>query len=1113
MRLSAVILMGCLHLSAAVFGQEKEINLSVKNESLEKVFTQLEKQSGYSLFYKIELIKSLPRVTVDIRHATIKQAMDLCLQNEPLTYSIIKKTVVISPKVTINYTAPNTQGRQAFIVRGKVVDKKGLGLPSVTVALKDTRYAWTTGQEGTFTAALLQDAADANKELVLIFSSVGYARKEVNVGGITTQMIIIMQESVNTLDEIQTTAYSKTSKRFNTGDITTVTSEEIARNPVSNVLQALQGRVPGMFVSEQTGAPNGAFKVQIRSLNTLSGGAQTSPNIVTYGGQPLYIIDGVEYPAGSSLPMANGVAGVQAQIYGNALNYIDPSQIESINVLKGADATSIYGSRGAFGVILITTKKAAAGKPSLNLSVYHGISELGSSPKLMNTKEYLAMRRDAFAQDSVKPGPLDYDLNGTWDTTKFTDWQKFFLGGHAPTTRANATYTGGSANSSFLIGANYNTLGNVEFSNGSVRSGGLNFNMNTSTNDKKFVMSLSGSYATNTDDMVSVDYTGTSGTLAAPDAPDLYLPNGKLNWSTGSNPAAYLNSIYKNVTDNLLANTTLTYTPVKGLIFTASGGYSLLSAKEFNGKPSSVFNPATFVTANTSSSINTYSIRTISADPRVEFLHTWGKGRLDLIAGGSLRDRVNTTNFIGGSGFLSDALLRNPASANVANISTVYSVVPNRYIGGFATLNFRWADKYILNLNGRRDGSSVFGNNRQFGNFGSATGAWIISEEPWFKSLRPVVDFLKIRAGYGMVGGSSITPYSYINTYGISSNSYEGGLGLSPQNLANPYLHWETGRNTEVGLNFDLFKGIVNVDAMYYSDRIGDQLTNQPLASITGFTSFIVNSPAKIHSYGSELTIITKNIRKKDFTWETKINLTIPRTKLDAYPGLGNLVNNVNYEIGKPITGIKLYKFAGVDPAKGVYNFYNAAGQKGQYTPILSPVQLNPLTDRNQFVDLAPKFYGGILNSFTYKNFSMDFLVTVTNRMGPNYYGFQSFPLGQPNTNAPANIAAKRWMKPGDVTTVPKATQGFLGFLDQNNFINSTGAYSNATYARLQNLSISYRLPNKLLQSAHIAGLSVYLAGQNLLTVSQYGELDPENMSAGHMPPLRVFTCGLNANF
>jgi TonB-linked SusC/RagA family outer membrane protein len=1121
MKLTAIfIFVGCLEVSAGTNAQT--VTISLRNTPLEQVFKEVKKQTGYSFVYTSELIRQTANVTIDMKNASLQQVLDHVLAGQPLTYSIQDKFIIIKPRAIpplpklIDTVRPGENAGKIKL-QGRITEVTGEPLGGATITLRQGDHAatvsGTTDANGGFRIMNV-----ANGTYILEVTFIGHEKmmRQVALSDKPQVIYLTMKESTNTLDAIQMTAYSKTTMRFNTGDITTIQSEEIARNPVPNVLQSLQGRVPGMFVIEQSGKPNSSFQVQVRSLNTLSGGAASSPSLIAQGGQPLYIIDGVEYPANTTLPMASFSGFPQAEIYGNALNYVDPSLIESINVLKGADATAIYGSRGAFGVILITTKKAKAGKPSLTINAAQGFSTLGVTPKLLNLQQYLALRHNAFANDGTKPSAFDYDVNGTWDTTRGTDWTKFFLGSHAPTTRANATYMGGNTNSNFLLGATYSSIGNIERAKGSVRQGGMNFSLNTATNDRKFTMVLSGSYSTSLDNTVPVDFSGnggSGGTTQAPDFPYPYLPNGKLNWLGGINPAAALNGLYSNNTDNLIANTTLVYTPVTGLSFTAAGGYSLLSAREFVGQPSSYFNPATFTAAETNSLINQYRTRVLSADPRAEFIHTWGKARLNVIAGGSVRDQVNQQTAITGSGYGTDELLLNPATASSANTGTKYVSTPSRYAGEFAVINFRWADKYILNLNGRRDGSSVFGPNHQFGNFGSVAGAWIISEERWFKGLRNVVDFLKLKASYGLVGGSAIAPYSYINTYGVANNYYEGNLALLPQNLANPYLHWETNRNFEAGLNFDLFKGRVNMEATYYSDKVGDQLTSQPLASITGFTAFTVNSPAEIRSYGAEFMLITKNIQGKDFTWTSKINATIPRTKLLAYPGLGNLVSNFNYIIGKPITGIKLYKYAGVDPATGVYNFYNAAGVKGEYEPFFSPTQLNPITDRNQFVDRAPKWYGGILNSFTYKNFSLDFLVSVTKRIGPNFEAFQTFAPGAYNANIPVDIFNKRWMKPGDITTVPKATAGFAGLLDQFTFISSTGAYSDATYARLQNLSLGYRLPAAVVRRMHLATLGFYVAGQNLLTVSKYKGLDPENMLSNHMPPLRVFTGGINVGF
>ena len=1109
-----------VYLQFSATGFSQNVTLSFRNASLERIFKEVKKQTGYNFIYTRELLEEAGAVTIKVKDLPVQEALTRCFQDLPLTFVIQDNFIIIKPRAIAPEPpkpadiaqpgAGDSKGR----LQGRVMDGAD-PLVGATITIRKEGHSPTsrfTNVDGWFRVTSLAEGV-----YTLEVSFIGHEKiiRELTISDKPQTILIPMKKSTSTLDAIQTTAYSKTTLRFNTGDVTTITSEEIARNPVPNVLEALQGRVPGLFVTQLTGKTNSGFEVQVRSLNTLSAGSSTLPTQIMPDGQPLYIVDGVEYPANGPLPILNANGFREAFALGNALNFLDPSLIESINVLKGADATAIYGSRGAFGVILISTKKAKAGKPSLTINVVQGISTLGVSPKLLKLPQYLALRHNAFANDSVQPGPTDDDVNGAWDTTKATNWKKFFFGRHASTTRANATWSGGAVNSNYLLGANYSSIGDVERSNGAVTQGGMNFSLNTASNDRKFTMAICGSYTTQLDNTVPVDFSGDQGLTQAPNAPYPYLPDGKLNWSDGYNAAAALNIIYSNHTDNLLANTNLTVTPVPGLSFSVVGGFNLITSKELVGEPSSLFNPATFKASDANSRLTFYRLRTLSADPRAEYIHGWGKARLDVIAGLSLRDFVTQTNAIYGSGFLSDELLMDPTSGS--SVSTSYNVAPQRYIGAFTTINFRWADKYILNLNGRRDGSSVFGNDKQFGNFGSVAGAWIISEEPWFKPLRGVVDFLKLKSSYGLVGSSAIPPYSYISSYATASNGYGGGLTLLPENLANPYLHWESNRNFEAGLNIDLFKGRLNVEANYYSDQARDQLANQALSSITGFTRFLDNSPAVIRSYGAECYVSTRNIRNKDFSWTSRMNLTIPRSRLLAYPGVDNLVGNYGlgnytYIVGKPITGIKLFRFAGVDPATGNYNFYNAAGQKGEFTPLISPVTLNQQTDRNVFVDRAPKWYGGILNTLNYKNFSMDFLVTVTKRVGPNYQAFLVLSPG-PAFNIPVYLANKRWMKPGDVTTVPKASQGIKTFLDQNTFQYSTGALSDATYARLQNLSVSYRLPDRLIGKAHLSALSVYVAGQNLLTVSPYKGLDPENTSAVAMPPLRVFTGGVTIGF
>jgi len=1113
MKLTAIFLLAvCLQVSATGFSQV--VTLSFRNAPLERVFKEVKKQTGYSFVYTRELVDVANGVTVSMANAPLREALERCLAGSPLTFEIRDKFIIIKPRL-VTPVLPNvtdTARPRSNDDKGRLqvclVDGADLLVGASVIIRKEGRVSasGTADVNGWFRTSGLAEGV-----YMLEVSFIGYEKltQAVTIKDKPQTLFLPMKKATSTLDAVQTTAYSKTTLRFNTADISTIRAEEIERNPVSNVLQALEGRVAGMQVTQLTGKANGGFAVQIRSLNTLSGDRAAPPNVPRNGGQPIYIVDGVEYPASAWLPM-NDFNFQLPQMGGNALNYLDPSLIESINVLKGASATAVYGSRGAFGVILITTKKGKAGKPSLAVNYSQGISTLGRAPKLLDLKGYLELRREAFANDSVRPALFDYDVNGVWDSTQSTDWKQFFLGSHAATTRLNANYTGGSQNSNYLIGANYSSTGNIERNVGSVRQGGMNFSINASTNDRKFRMGLSGSYSTNVDNTVPVDFA-SSGIYWAPNAPKPFLPDGKVNWESpglSGNPVALLNAIYRNNTDNLIASASLTFTPIEGLSFTAVGGFSLLSAKEFTGKPAAVFNPANFTPAQRASTLNQYKIRTLSADPRAEYVHTWGKAHLNVIVSASIRDRVDQQTKIDGAGFATDQLMMNPVNANTPP-TTTYNSKPMRNIGGVAAINFRWADKYILDLSGRRDGSSVFGNNRQFGNFGAVAGAWIISEEPWFKPIRKVVDFLKVKGSYGLVGASAISPYQYINIYYATPAAYGGGLGLAPANLSNPYLHWETNHNLELGLNVDLFKGRLNIEAIYFTNKAGDQLTSQSLASLTGFDYYTVNTQAQIRSYGAEFTVNTRNIQTRDFSWNSRIMLTIPRTKLLAYPGLETVPYNFNYIIGKPITGYKLYNYAGVDPATGYYSFYNAKGEKGSY---LSYTNTLKPSDQTGFVDVAPKWYGSVLNTVSYKSFSLDFLVSVMNKIGPNYLAFPYTPAGYINNNIPADIAEMRWRKPGDEASVMKATQSTKGNLNNTYFRNSTGAFGDASYARLQNLSISYRLPARLTQRAGMAFVSVYVAGQNLLTVSKYKGLDPENLQRG-LPPLRVFTGGVSVRF
>jgi TonB-linked SusC/RagA family outer membrane protein len=715
------------------------------------------------------------------------------------------------------------------------------------------------------------------------------------------------------------------------------------------------------------------------------------------------------------------------------------------------------------------------------------------------------LRREALVNDGTAVSVFDKDINGTWPENRYTDFRKVLLGSHAQTTNVNLSYGGGTQNTSYLLNGSLRNNGNIQRHKGSFRDGSLRFSLNTATTDNKLSLALSGSYLSSTSDMVPTDFS-SSVVFAAPNAPPLFLPDGSINWETGANDLADdINRIYKNVTNNLLANSTLTYKPVKQLTFRAILGYNNITGREFMGYPTTTKAPTyTNAAAETHSLVNNYEVRTITVSPYAEYNETlWGKGDLSVKAGGMIDNKLKYSDEIHGIGFPSDALLSNPAAGTTV-IST-YTQSPYRSLGFHTVIKFVWDQRYIINLNGRRDGSTKFGSGRKFGNFGSIAAAWIFSETGWIKDHAPFLSYGKLRGSTGVIGGDAISDYAYLSTYSTLTGTYQGKTGLTNGSLANPLLSWEKNKNSEAGLELGFLKDRIYAEASYYRNVASNQLINQSLSTVTGFGGYAMNSDAIIRNSGWEISFNTSNIKTKNFTWSTRFNISIPTSKLIKLPTHRNLATS--YIVGKPVGGILLYKYAGINPQTGYYSFTNAKGTTNDFSSGLVDA------DKTEFLDLAPKCYGNFQNSVHYKQWSVDFTFTYTSRKGKNFLGQSGYAFGYMGINGGTEWL-RRWQKSGDVTDMPKVSADFGNWSRHAlYFQNSTGAYSDASYARLQNVNINYRLKHELLQKLHVKDLSIYLQGQNLLTISHYGGLDPENLDAGTIPPMRIFTAGTNITF
>ncbi|QEH40098.1 SusC/RagA family TonB-linked outer membrane protein [Chitinophaga sp. XS-30] len=1089
MKLTAFILMvASLHVTAGAYSQK--VTISASALSLEKVLDQIQEQTGYSFFWSDQLIAQAPVVTVHLKDASLMQALDLCLKGLPFIYEIKEpeKFVYIRPgKVMLPVlTAPHMDTTR--IVTGKVTDERGQPLPGASIRVKGTNNAVSSDGKGNFRLKNVREQA------VLIVSFIGYKEKELTLTNKNDIMVALPQSS-SELDQVQVIGFGNTttSKRFNTGNVTTITAEEIRKNPVNNVFEAIQGKVPGLFIQQVTGQPGGAFRLRLRSAANLATGAPP----------PLVVVDGVMYP-GATLPLsANTSYGTASFLQGgNGLNYLNPNDIESISVLKDADATALYGTSGAYGVILVTTKKAKLGtSPTFNANVYTGVSVLGKTPPIMNTEQYLMLRREGLKNDGRTPSAMDKDINGTWPEDRYNDYRKDLLGSYAQTTNASISYSGGSQNTSYLVGGSFRNNGNIQRHRGSHTDGSIRLSLNSTTNDNKFSIMLAATYLSSGNDMVPMDFS-SSISLAAPNGPPLFLPDGNISWEEGTNDlAGDISKIYKNVTNNLLGNGSLVYRPFNGLTLHADISYNEISSREFMAYPTTA-KPPTYANAaaETHSLSNVYNVRTISFSPYAEFsTRVFSKGDLNIRTGGRLDNKLSFSNEIHGEGFASDALLSNPSVGT--RVTTSFNETPYRSVGAYAVLKFIWDEKYIVNLNGRRDGSTKFGPGRKFGNFGSVALSWLFSEEKFFQGLAPFISFGKLRGSTGLIGGDAVGDFAYLSTYSAASGTYLGKTGLSPNRLANPLLSWEKNRKSEIGLELGFFDDRIYAEVSAYRNISSNQLINQPLNSVTGMSSMAVNSDATIRTSGWEASLNSLNIKHRNFRWSTRFNISIPKSRLVKLPV--NTTLNANYVLDKPVTGVVLYNYAGINPETGYYSFITLDGTKGDYTSGLKN------EDKTVFLDLAPAYYGGFQNSFTYKRWSLDVSFAYTKRLGKNMLAQTGFPLGYMGLNG-GTFWLDRWQQPGDVTDVPKISADFSNWSRHFYYQASSGAYSDASYARLQNLSLRYNVKAALLQRMRIKDLSVYLQGQNLLTISGYDGLDPENLDAGTIPPMRVFTAGIN---
>jgi TonB-linked SusC/RagA family outer membrane protein len=543
----------------------------------------------------------------------------------------------------------------------------------------------------------------------------------------------------------------------------------------------------------------------------------------------------------------------------------------------------------------------------------------------------------------------------------------------------------------------------------------------------------------------------------------------------------------------------LLYELLPGLNLKANLGYATMHLQQVFIYPGASLNPAYNFTGF--AQYGNSDLRNWIIEPQANYIKTIGSGKLDILIGTSFQQEKTIAGITNASNFSSDALLESPSSAGSVTANNTYNLY--RYQSVFGRVNFNWDNKYILNLTGRRDGSSRFGPDKQFSNFGAIGGAWIFSKESFIQDHLSFLSFGKLRGSYGITGNDKIGDYQYLNTYSSFQYPYQGQVGLIPTQLYNPDYGWETNRKLEAGLELGFIKDRIIVISSYYFNRSSNQLVNYTLPIQTGFNGVNENFPALVQNNGWEFQLNLSIVKAKSFTWDASLNLTIPRNKLLEFPNLASSSYASKYQIGKPLNMVKLIHATGVDPQTGIYQF---ADNKGQ--PTSTPVFPD---DYTVIKDLTPACYGGFSNRFQYKQFSLALFFQFVKEDGYNYM----YNNGTPGSlvNQPVNVL-NRWQKPGDITntqryaTIDPANTAYYYYSSASDAI-----VSNASYIRLKNLSFSYALPPEWSSKIKSELIRVYLQGQNLVTLTHYKGSDPETRSIVSLPPLKMLTAGIQITF
>ncbi len=1063
---------------------DSKVTYELNDKSLDEGLQLLGRLSKYKIAYSVQQVAKYKNITIKKAQRSVETTLDLLLSKTSLTYKVKDKTLLIVGKSTTeDMTDDRPKSSTARQISGVVTNGENEPLAGVTIRINNSSQGTVTDADGRY-------SIETNKGDVLVYSFIGYQAIQQRVAN-KTIYDVQLNEDARSLDEVQVIGYGTTSKRLKTSGVASIKAEEITNQQTStNFLQAMQGKLSGVVINQSSGGVGTSPDIYIRGVNS-----------ITSGNSPLYIVDGVIF---NDSKLEN--AGVGGFTYGrNALSAINPSDITGISVLKDAEATAIYGSRGANGVVLITTKKAEIGRTSFSFDANTGYNS-PIATKFLSPDQYFALRKEAFAVNGITPNASNAPDLTTWADNPVRDWPKYLNSNSGRIYNMAATLSGGTKNLSYLASVGYSENHDVLFMNPTDKNVSAKLNVNHVSENNKFKAIFNVNYSNG-------KYTPGWGFAfrsfnLIPNFP-VKDADGNYTWTGGSysyyNPEAEKLSSVTSNTSTYLASTDLSYLLLKGLTAKVAASFSYqYNDNEVRINPLSL-SPTSYNLPGVNRAFTTLSNYNI--EPQLIYTTKMAKGTLDALLGSTWFSKTYNSYNISLKGFLNATSYDSWAAATSHTLANSYSKYNVR--SWFSRIGYNWDNKYIANFTYRADGSSRFGSNNRWGHFGAVGGAWIFSGENFIKKALPWLSYGKIRSSYGITGNDNIPDYRYLNLFTTSDQYgdtpvYNGSPALLSSYLPNKSIKWEQTSKLEVALENSFLKDRISTSLAYFFNRTTNMLLDVPVSGQTGYSSQLQNFQGVVDNKGFEIEINSTNVANRNFSWSSSFNITFQKNVLVKLPDELKERYQYSYKVGKPLVSTLYYKTAGVNPANGSVLWVNPTDGSSVANHGTTPDWYQYLGSK------LPTVFGGLSNTLKYKGFILDIVVSFAKKTMTNaLYGYGT-PVGS-GRNVPAFILGNYWQKEGDNKPYPKldiSNQSWGSLVDAT----YTNMYlSEGYYFKFQNVSLSYAIPTKLVTKAGINNLTFYVRGQNLgywTPGSKLGK-NPETWSTSGVGLLRSFLAGV----